>query len=294
MRHRLMQHFGRRALLAAVAALAAPILLAAQPVRAQEPPLRTGVDGTFAPHAFPNLAGGIQGFNVDLANEIAKRLHRRIEIDATQFSGLIPALQAGTYDFIAAPVTVTKERADNLLFTEGYLNTDFQFVVKKDAPEITRLEDLKGKVIAVNKGSNYDAFLREHEAEYHWKVESYGTNSDAIAAVLTGRADANLSGVTSAEWAAKKNPALKISYEYPTGQVWSLAFRKDDVATRNLVDRAIECLKIDGSMTKLSEKWFGVTPKQGETIVTPTKGYGVPGFAGYVEDDHAPSCSNLH
>src|SRR3982075_135117 len=141
-----------RAFLALVAALTAASALA------QEPPLKTGVDGTFAPHAMPNLAGGIQGFNVDLANEIAKRLGRKIEIEATQFSGLVPGLQAGTYDFIAAPVTVTKERAENLLFTEGYLNTDFQFVVRKDAPEITRLEDFKGKVIAVNKGSAYDSW----------------------------------------------------------------------------------------------------------------------------------------
>src|SRR5271169_6575985 len=142
--------------------------LAATAVIAQEPPLKTGVDGTFAPHAMPNLSGGIQGFNVDLANEIAKRLHRRIEIEATQFSGLIPALQAGTYDFIAAPVTVTKERAENLLFTEGYLNTDFQFVVRKDAPEITRLEDLKGKVIAVNKGSVYDSWGRDLANKLGW------------------------------------------------------------------------------------------------------------------------------
>ena len=140
-----------RIVLCVVAALAATSALA------QEPPLKTGIDGTFAPHAMPNLSGGIQGFNVDLGNEIAKRLGRKIEIEATQFSGLVPALQAGTYDFLIAPVTVTKERADNLLFTEGYLNTDFQFVVKKDAPEITRLEDLKGKVVAVNKGSAYDS-----------------------------------------------------------------------------------------------------------------------------------------
>src|SRR6202011_2210448 len=122
---------------------AALLAAAAGAALAQEPPLKTGVDATFAPHAMPNLSGGIQGFNVDLANEIAKRLGRRIEIEATQFSGLVPGLQAGTYDFIAAPVTVTKERADNLLFTEGYLNTDFQFVVRKDAPEITKLEDFK-------------------------------------------------------------------------------------------------------------------------------------------------------
>src|SRR5436190_23321170 len=146
-----------RVLLAAIVAS----LVTAQCALAQEPPLRSGVDGTFAPHAMPNLSGGIQGFNVDLANEIAKRLGRKITIDATQFSGLLPGLQAGSYDFIAAPVTVNKERAENLLFTEGYLNTDFQFVVKKDTPDIARLKEFKGKVISVNKGSAYDSWARD-------------------------------------------------------------------------------------------------------------------------------------
>ncbi len=60
-----------------------------------------------------------------------------------------------------APVTVTKERAESLLFTEATLNTDFQFITKNaDAPEITKLEDLKGKVISVNKGSAYDSWAR--------------------------------------------------------------------------------------------------------------------------------------
>src|ERR1700739_3728512 len=113
-----------RTFLAVMAALAATSALA------QEPALRTGVDGTCAPHAIPNLSGGVQGFNVDLANEIAKRLNRRIEIEATQFSGLVPALQAGTYDFLAAPVTVTKERAESMLLTEGYLNSGFPFITK--------------------------------------------------------------------------------------------------------------------------------------------------------------------
>src|ERR1700730_11285460 len=116
-------------------AIASVLAFAPLPTLAQQP-LKTAVDATFAPHAMPKLSGGIEGFNVDLANEIAKRLHRGIEIDATQFSGLLPGLQAGSYDFIAAPTTVTKERAENMLFTEGYLNTDFQFVVKKDTPDI--------------------------------------------------------------------------------------------------------------------------------------------------------------
>src|SRR5438128_12492144 len=123
-------------------------LLLATSVYGQEPPpLRTALDGTFAPHAFPNLSGGYQGFNVDLANEIGKRLKRKIVLDAAQFSGLVPALQAGTYDFLSAPTTVTKERAESMLFTAGYLNTDFQFLIRKGTSKVAQLEDLKGKTI---------------------------------------------------------------------------------------------------------------------------------------------------
>ena len=132
------------------------LVVSSSPWSEELPPLRTGIDGTFAPHAFPSLSGGYEGFNIDLGNDIAKRLHRGIIIDAAQFSGLIPALQAGTYDFLIAPTTVTRERADNMLFTEGYLNTDFQFLIKKGSPKVTKLEDLKGKTISVNKGSVYD------------------------------------------------------------------------------------------------------------------------------------------
>ena len=75
------------------------------------PPLRTGVDGTYAPHAMPKLGGGLEGFQIDLFNEVARRMHREITIELASFSGLIPALQAGRYDFLAAPTTVTPERA---------------------------------------------------------------------------------------------------------------------------------------------------------------------------------------
>ncbi|MGN7292508.1 transporter substrate-binding domain-containing protein [Rhizobium sp. SAFR-030] len=252
--------------------------------------LKTALDGTFAPHAMPTLDGKVEGFNVDLVNLIGERLGKKIELTSAQFSGLIPALQAKTYDFLAAPVTVNAERAANLLFTEGFMDTNFAFVVPANAPDYASLDDLKGKTIAVNKGSAYDSFLRERQAQYGWTIESYGTNTDAVAAVVAGRADANLAGATVAAWAAKQNPQVKLSYEYPTGLVWGLAFRKDDLEGRKMIDRAIECLKIDGSMAELSKKWFGVEPAAGTTIVTPTKGYGVPGLEGYVEDDHQPSC----
>jgi polar amino acid transport system substrate-binding protein len=269
---------------------AAIVLAAAGAALGEEPPLKTGVDATFAPHAMPKLTGGIEGFNVDLANEIAKRLHRGIEIDATQFSGLIPGLQAGSYDFIAAPTTVTKERAENMLFTEGYLNTDFQFVVKKDAPDIKALEELKGKTIAVNKGAVYDSWARDLADKIGWTVESYGTNTDAIQAVISGRAYANVAGNTAEAWAAKNNPAIKLSYLYSTGLVWAAPVRKDNAALRNKIELVIECMKKDGTLAKMHEHWFGTAPAPDSAAAVIFPGYGVPGMPGYDTTPHEVTC----
>src|SRR5438034_8923703 len=275
----------------AFAGAAAVLLLAAASASAEEPPLRTAVDGTFAPHAMPSLSGGYEGFNIDLANEIAKRLKRKVTIDAAQYSGLLPALQAGTYDFIAAPTTVTKERAENLLFTEGYLNTDFQFLIKKGAAKIDKLEDLKGKVVAVNKGSAYDSWARDLEAKIGWKVESFGTQTDAVQAVLAGRAEANVAGNTVIAWAVKNNPQLELSYLHSTGLVWAAPMRKDSGELRKALDVAVECMKLDGMIAKMHEKWFGVAPAAGSAAVTVFPGYGVPDMPGYDPTAHTPSCS---
>src|SRR5260370_40832887 len=100
-----------------LAAMAVTALLCAAPALAQEklPPLRTGGDGTFAPHAMPKLGGCIEGFPVDLFTEVARRMHREITIDAVSFSTLIPGMHAARYDCIAPPTTVTKERAEHIL-----------------------------------------------------------------------------------------------------------------------------------------------------------------------------------
>ncbi len=272
-------------------AAALALTLCAAPALAQDKPLVVGLDGTFAPHAMPKLGGGVEGFNVDMANEIGRRLGRKMEIVAQEFSGLIPGMNAKKFDFLVAPTTVTKERSEQLLFTEGYLDTDYQFMIKKGGKKIAKLEDLKDLTISVNKGSAYDAWARDNATKYGFKAESYGTNTDAVQAVLAGRADANLAGNTVVAWAAKQNAQLELAYTIKTGLVWSIPFRKDDVETRNKVEEVVECMKLDGTFAKLSEKWFSVTPAAGAAAVTVFAGYGVPGMGGYVAEKPAPKCS---
>ena len=113
-----------------------------------------------------------------------------------------------------------------MLFTEGYLNTDFQFLIKKGAAKVTKLEDLRGKTVSVNKGSAYDAWARELRARSAGRSNHSGTQTDAVQAVLAGRADANVAGNTVIAWAAKSNPQLELSYLYSTGLVWAAPLRK--------------------------------------------------------------------
>jgi polar amino acid transport system substrate-binding protein len=281
--------------LLAAAALAAPGFVAA--ARAQgastsaPPPLRCAVDGTFAPHAFPKLDGGVQGFQIDLFQEVAKRLGRSITIDSASFSGLIPALNAGRYDFLCAPTTVTPERAANLLFTEGYLWTELQFGIRRGTPPIRSEEDLRGKTISVNKGTPYEQWVTRNAERLDLKLLAFDSQADAVQAVLQGRAQANLSGNTVVKYSASRTPQYVADYVLPdTRMHWATPFRQDSRAMRNQVENVIECMKLDGTIARLSERWFGDAPKadDAERIVFP--GFGPPGLPGYDAIPRRPVC----
>ncbi|GAA0586009.1 transporter substrate-binding domain-containing protein [Craurococcus roseus] len=258
---------------------------------ANQPPLRCAVDGTFAPHAFPKLEGGVQGFQIDLFQEVAKRMGRAITIDSASFSGLIPALNAGRYDFLCAPTTVTPERAANLLFTEGYLWTELQFGIRRGSPPIKSEEDLRGRTISVNKGTPYEQWVTRNAERLDLKLMAFDSQADAVQAVLQGRAQANLSGNTVVKYSASRTPQFVADWVLPgTRMHWATPFRQDSGALRNQVEEVIECMKKDGTVARLSERWFGAAPKEedAERVVFP--GYGPPGNPGYDATPHEPRC----
>ena len=123
-------------------------------------------------------------------------------------------------------------------------------------------------MIAVNKGSVYDSWARGLEAEIGWTVESFGTQTDAVQAVMAGRAYANVAGNTAIQWAVKQQPQLQLSYLHSTGLVWAMPLRKDSKELRGQIENAIECMKKDGTMAAMHERWFGTKPRAELAAVT--------------------------
>jgi len=178
-----------------------------------------------------------------------------------------------------------------MLFTAGYLWTDFQFGIKKGSAPIKGWEDLKGKAVAVNKGTPYETLSKSQGEKIGFDVQVYDTQPDAIQAVLSGRAYATLGGNTVVKYAASKTPQLVADYVLQdTKAHWAAPFRKDEAALRNQMQDALDCMKQDGTIARLSEKWFGAAPAPDdlERVVTP--GYGVPGMPNYDPTPHPLHC----
>lgn len=254
-------------------------------------PLVAGADVGNAPYIMAKPDGTYDGFDVEKLAEIARRLGRPgYKLVDQQWAGIFAGLNAKKFDFIMASTVITEERAKSLLFTEGDHGNDYRFLVKKTAPDLKSFDELRGKVIAVNQGNVYDKWLADRQEKYGWTVDRYAKNEDAVTAVLAGRAFANLASNGATVWTAMKNPVLKPSLLIDSGQVKGMAFRQDDAALRNQVENAIECMKLDGTIAKLHEKWLGAKPEPGSPAVTVMAGYGQPGLPGYDPTPHDPIC----
>lgn len=268
------------------AALAGLMLGAALPASAQitqpNQKLIVAMDVGFAPFAFRAANGKTQGFTVDFAEAIARKLGRPgAEIVDQPYAGIFAGLFAKKYDFVIAPTNITAERAQQMLFTEPYMPTGLGFLVRQgDTMDV--LEDLKGKIVAVNSGSISDSWLTENAAKYGFEIQRYAKNADAVQAVGAKRAFANLADVPVTFYvAAQQKKQFRVGYELFTGRSFGLPFRLEDVAFRNQVETVVEGMKKDGSLSKIHEKWFGRPAPANSSMTEVYPGFGAPGFAGY-------------
>jgi polar amino acid transport system substrate-binding protein len=118
---------------------------------------------------------GPEGFGVDLMNELARRLHRPgVEIVDINFSGLFAALFAKRFEFTANPLNITAERAERMLYTEPFFATGNGFIVRA-SDTMNGFEDLKGKALAVNRGTISDTWATGNAEKYGFEVQRYDT-----------------------------------------------------------------------------------------------------------------------
>ncbi|MBV8169958.1 MAG: amino acid ABC transporter substrate-binding protein, partial [Alphaproteobacteria bacterium] len=225
-----------RTLIAAAAALVLSGAALAQD--ADHPPGKTlvvGSDFGVAPWMVRG-ANGPEGFGVDMIKEVAKRIGRpAVEIVDINFSGLFAALFSKRIEFTVNPLNITAERAAKMLYTEPFFATGNGFIVRA-ADTMNGFADLKGKQLAVNRGTISDTWATQNAEKYGFEVQRYDTFPDSVQAVITRRAFTALNEIPTTVYAASQNKAIKVGFKDFNGRNFGYAFRLEDAAYRNTVE----------------------------------------------------------
>lgn len=226
------------------------------PVFAQET-VKVGMSGRYFPFTF-SQRDKLQGFEVDLWNEIAKRSNYKVEFVTSTFSGLFGMLEAGHIDTIANQITITKARLAKYAFTTPYVIDGVQIVVRKGRDDIQNVDDLKGKKVAVNLGSNFEQVLRKVDTNNEIEIITYDAGFEQDVAL--GRTDAFVMDRVSSTQLIKKSglplqlagqPFEKIENAMP------FLNKPSQIVIRDQVNKALAEMKADGTLADISNKWFG-------------------------------------
>jgi polar amino acid transport system substrate-binding protein len=221
------------------------------------------------------------GSAIDLFRAVATRLKRPVNFVAAPMPALIADLNTGKLDILAGPIQAIPERAADLLFTEGYIWSEYQFGTRH-GQGIARPDDLRGKRLAVQTGTEYAEWAELNAPKYGFAVEKLPTLAQVLTAVRSGAADACLSDSPGLEAAAHDHDSLEASLALPETKVQdAAAVAITDVDLRNEVEDALTCLKQDGTVGRLSITWFGDEPGDEDLQKMVVPGYGVPGLTGY-------------
>lgn len=220
--------------------------------------LLVGTNPEFAP--FEYMEGEqIKGFDIDLMNEICKKIGKTMEIKSMNFDGLLPALQTKKIDVIIAGMTATEERKKHVNFTDNYYVSQQSLIVNND--KIKSLEELKGKKIGVVLGYTGDVFI-SGLGEY--LVERFNSSSAAILALQSNKVAAVVLDEEPAKQYAKQNKGLFVLNIDGGKEEYAIAIHKDNTVLLEEIERALAALKQDGTYEKLYQQYFNNNGKQGE------------------------------
>lgn len=215
------------------------------------------MEGQWAPWTYHDESGDLVGYDTEVGKAIADKLGVEAEFVEGEWDGLFTGLDGGRYDAIINGVEITDERAQKYDFTTPYAYIRTALVVAEGNTEITSFEDLSGKKTSNSLGSTY----ADLAASYGADVQNVDTLSETIDMVLSGRVDATLNAEVSFYDYLAEHPDAAISIVALTEEASevSIPLRKGDetASLKAAIDKAIEELSQDGTLSQLSEKYFG-------------------------------------
>ena len=218
--------------------------------------LRVGSDIPYAPFEF-GRAPDYEGFDVDVVNEVAKRLKLDAEFVKTPFDPIFRNLAQGRFDMVASAATITPERKKTVDFSVPYFPADQSLMVKRGS-DIKTTDDLAGKRLGAQVGTTGADYAKDKtKAE---TVRTYDLIDDAFKALQTGQVDAVLNDFPVSKYAERSKPELQVVQRIPTGEEYGFGFNKNDTKLRTEVNKAINEMKDDGTYTKIYKKWFEEDP----------------------------------
>lgn len=257
---------------------------ALRPAAAQQT-VTIALEGSYQPWNLTNPDGTLGGFEPELAANLCARMHVKCQLVAQNWDGMIASLNAGKFDVIMDALSITPDREKVLAFSVPYASTPATFVVAKGGPlaalpgagttlafsdihdDTARLAALraalKGKVIGIQAGTVYAPFIYANFKDIA-TIREYNSASDRDLDIVDGRIDAGFDDATYFGYALKSPGDASLAFAGPLvgGAVWGpgegLGLRKDESALAGKFDTAIDAALADGTVKKLSMKWFGV------------------------------------
>lgn len=216
-----------------------------------------GLNDTYPPMEFRDEKNNIVGFDVDLGNEIAKKLGVELDIVTTEFNGILLALQSKKFDAIMSGLSITEERAKSIGFSEPYVMGGQVIAVKGGNASIKTLEDLKDKTLGCQLGTTGQTAAEENLKEIK-ELKKYANITEAFSDLSIGRIDAVIMDAQVGGYYISKKPGEFIVLdEMVSEEPMGIGYRKEDVELKDAVQKALDELKNDGTLSELSVKWFG-------------------------------------
>jgi polar amino acid transport system substrate-binding protein len=220
--------------------------------------LRVGVDASYPPFEDVGPEGELVGYDIDLANEIGRRLGVEVTFANMGYDGLFDAALVGEVDVLISALVAGPEQLGRVEYTTPYFNAGEVLVVPQESP-IQTMEDLEGLTLAVEYGSGGDIEARAWERRLaSLTIIRHEDPNAAIEAVINEETDAALVDGVTARLAVGAHHDLRLG-DYVTEYLFAAAVAPDSNALHRELDATIWDIIHDGTLTEITRRWFGET-----------------------------------